>query len=163
MNQKSVLTTCRAGSKTGFTLIEVIIVVSLVMLLSAIAVPSYVQWSRNAEYRVSARNIFYLLRETRSKAITSNLEHRVEFEPVNRRYRVIRGNRSSNSANWNTVICDWIVLPPKVQLDINVDVIHMNTNGTANGGTIKIQDNANTTKYEVRIARTGRIRIPVVL
>jgi len=148
--------------KYGFTLLEAVIVIALIAIISAIAVPLSLQWAQNNEYRASARKILYVLREAKSSAIASNLEHRVEFENENRRYRVTRGNRSNNSIDWSTVIYDWTVLPPGVHLSTNVDLIQVNTNGTANGGTISIKDETNRIRYEVRIARTGRIRMPTV-
>jgi len=163
MSPRAGLRICTFSRDRGFTIVEVVIVLLVVAVLSAIAIPAYNQWSQNTEYRESAKNIFYILRETRSRAITTNLEHRIEFESSNRRYRVTRGDRSSNSIRWDMVVFDWIALPPSVNMNTNTGMIHMNTNGTANGGTIKIQDHMNATKYEVRIARTGRIRIPWLL
>ncbi len=150
-------------SRDGFTLMEVMIAVAVIVVLSAIAIPASHQWIHNAEYRATARSLVNILRETRSKAIAANLEHKVEFESVNRRYRVIRGNRASNSVDWSTVVYDWTVFPEGVRVTSNVGAIHMNTNGTANGGTISIQDDEMRTRYEVRVARTGRIRIPAIL
>jgi prepilin-type N-terminal cleavage/methylation domain-containing protein len=147
-------------TQQGFTLTEVVVVVALAAILAGLALPPFIQWLKNAEYRASARNILSILRETKSKAITSNREHRVEFESVNRRYRVTRGDRANNSSDWSTVVYDWTILPPQVHMHANVEKIHMNTNGTSNAGTIKIQDAAAVKKYEVIVASTGRIRIP---
>lgn len=92
-------------------------------------------------------------------AIATNLEHRVEFENANRRFRVTRGDKASNSSNWSTVVRDWNVLPPMVNMYANIDKIHLNPTGSANPGTIQIQDTALVKKYEVCIANTGRARI----
>jgi len=161
MNQEKKLLNGNVFGETGFTLVEVIIVLAIVSILSAIAVPQYMQWIKNAEYRGTARTVLFALREARSKAIATNLEHRVEFESLNRRYRVTRGNRASNSNNWNTVVREWVSLPLVVHMVANVEKIQLNTNGTANAGTISIQDSMAKTKYEVRIARTGKVRIPM--
>ena len=162
MNQNNKLSICHVYGEKGFTAIEAIIVLAIIAVLSAISTPLYGQWSKNAEYRASARTVLFALREARSRAITNNLEHRVEFESANRRYRVTRGNRASNSNNWSTVVSDWVSLPQNVLMHANVEKIQLNTNGTANGGTIQIQDQMAITKYEVRIARTGRVRIPTI-
>jgi prepilin-type N-terminal cleavage/methylation domain-containing protein len=154
-------TACRL-SDNGLTLMELMITVAIVAAISAIAVPASHQWIHNAEYRATARSIVNVLREARSRAIAGNLEHKVEFETLNRRYRVIRGNRASNSADWSTVVCDWTAFPEGVHVTSNVGAIHINTNGTANGGTISIQDNEMRIRFEVRVARTGRIRIPIL-
>jgi len=147
----------------GFTLTETIVVMAIVTFIGASAVPAYMHWTNSTDYRRSASNMLYVLRETRSKAVMSNLEHRVEFESAGRRYRVTRGNRASNSFDWSDVVYDWIVLPEHVHMDANVETIHINTDGTANGGAIKIKDAAKNTKYEVRMSPTGRVRIPATL
>jgi type II secretion system protein H len=144
----------------GFTLIELLVVIAIVLVLSAIAVPVYSQWMNNQEYRTTARSVFHALREARSMAVATCFEYRVEFDAVNRRYRVVRGNRGFNSNDWNTVIYDWMQCPPGVNFNANVKAIHLNPKGTANAGTISIQDGMHETRFEVRVARTGRIRIP---
>jgi prepilin-type N-terminal cleavage/methylation domain-containing protein len=159
MDHKDQVSTRPVRAERGFTLTELIVVLALLTVLSAISIPPFVQWISNAKYRASARNIMSILRETKSKAITSNLEHRVEFESNNRRYRVQRGNRSSNSNDWGTVIYDWTIFPSGVNMNANVATIHLNPNGTASGGTIAIQNAISKTMFEVRIASTGRIRI----
>jgi prepilin-type N-terminal cleavage/methylation domain-containing protein len=143
----------------GFSLIETIIVLAVIAILSAIMLPSYAQWVRDAECKSSARNVFMVLRETRSKAIVNNLEHRVEFESTKRRYCVKQGDRSNNSTQWIVVVHDWIDLPAGLQMDANIKSIQMNPNGTANGGTIRIKNDTLAKSYDVVVARTGRIRI----
>lgn len=147
-------------NRNGFTLVELMIVVTIAAVLSAMAIPSFTQWRRNIEFRKTTRDLVSILREAKSRAIKTNLEHRVEYAVANKQYRLTRGNRSNNSTSWNTVVYDWTRLPPGVRIDANVNSIQMNTNGTANGGTILIQNDALKTVYEIRVARTGRIRIP---
>ncbi len=149
--------------KKGFTILETMVVMSVIMIISAFAAPYLQQWSKNSEYRAAARHVVSVLRETRSSAINKNLEHRIEFEPENKRFRVLRGNQSMSSSSWDTVASDWQSFPAGVQFYANVHAIHLNPNGTANGGTISIQDEMHVTKYEVRVTQTGRIRIPSVL
>ncbi len=156
----------RTGRKSvscnrGITFFELLVVMALISILSAIAAPVYSQWSGNIEYRSVARRVFQVLREARSRAIVTCLEHRVEFDPENKRYRVTQGNRNFNSESWNTVIYDWEQCPNNVRLEANVLAIHLNPNGTANAGTISILDDAHKTRYEIKVARTGRMRIPI--
>jgi hypothetical protein len=101
----------------------------------------------------------YILRDARSRAITLNREHRVEFDAARNSYRVTQGNRGTHSIAWETVVFDWMTPPPAVRLAANIDHIHLNTNGTANQGTVRIQDATSNTRYEVRVTRTGRFRI----
>jgi len=153
----------RVSGIKGFTIMEAMVVMVIITILSIFAVPYSQQWIRNSEYKAAARSMVNILRATRSNAINKNLEHRVEFETGNKRFRVIQGNKSIDSNEWNTVISDWQSLPPSVSFSANVEAIHMNPNGTANGGTISILDNMQVTKYEVCVTKTGRIRIPAAL
>jgi Tfp pilus assembly protein FimT len=131
----------------------------IVTILIGIALPPFVQWIRAAEYRASARSVLSILREARSMAIATNLEHRVEFENANRRFRITRGDRASDSSDWSTVVRDWDMLSPQVYMNANVSKIHLNPMGTSNAGTITILDEKAQTKYHVRIISTGRVRI----
>jgi len=147
-------------SENGFTLLELMIVVVIATVLAALAAPSFADWQRDLTFREVTRSIVSTLRCARSTAISVNLEHRVEFEPEKRRYRLLQGDRSVNSSNWHTIVYDWTVLPLGVHIDSNVKVVHLNTNGTSNGGTISIQDATKKTRFKVIVAATGRIRIP---
>ena len=147
-----------AGPIRGITVMELLVVIALITVLAAIALPSFITWRRSAVYRQTTRDIVMVLREAKSRAISTNREHRVELEPSKRMYRITQGNRASNSTEWGAVVPDWTVLPAEVVLNTNVLNIQMNTDGTANGGTISIQDISAVTMHEIKIARTGRIR-----
>jgi len=148
------------SDQKGFTLIELMIILLITAVLSSVAVPSFVQWCQDLEFRKTTRCLVSILREAKSRAIRTNLEHRMEYAATNKQYRMTQGNRSNNSTLWNTVVYDWTELPAGVRIDANVNTIQMNTNGTANGGTIRVQNDKLKTIYEIRVARTGRIRIP---
>jgi prepilin-type N-terminal cleavage/methylation domain-containing protein len=158
INSKKILT----GSSKGFTMMELLTALAVVAVLTTMATPSFVKWRRSLEGRSTMQGIVSALRLAKNMAIDTNLEHRVEFESNNRRYRITRGNRPSNSIEWNTVVCDWVVLPSDVTMETNVKKIQLNTNGTANGGTIKIHVADSASVYKVRVAPTGRIWIPEI-
>jgi type II secretion system protein H len=148
-----------ATHQSGFTLQELMVVLAVVGVLVAVSLPVAGAWIANAEYRQTAQELLYVLRDARSKAITLNREHRVEFDAAGNSYRVTRGNRGTHSITWDTVVHDWMTPPSAVRLAANIDYIHLNTNGTASQGTVRIQDASSSTRYEVRVTRTGRFRI----
>jgi prepilin-type N-terminal cleavage/methylation domain-containing protein len=157
MNSKSIAS---EGFKSisGFTLLELMTTVFVLGLLCTIAFPSYKEWQKNLIYRKAARDVVMVFRETRSRAIRTNREHRIEFEADAKKYRVLQGNRASNSSEWKVIILNWTVFPAEVVLSVNETKFQMNTNGTANGGTITIKDTLAIKKYAVTVNRTGRIR-----
>ncbi len=150
----------------GFSLVEVLVIVAIVGLIAAIAIPNISVWLRSMKYKETAWDILSKSRLARQLAITRNREHRVEFDIDGRRYRVTQGNASSGSTSW-TQIRPWKSLDSQVNwatgqtcdggADINVTFY---PNGTADSATICIMDTDNTRKYRVVItARSGRVRI----
>ena len=145
-------------SESGFTLVELMVAILVCGIVCTLAYPSCKEWQKNLIYRKAAREVVMVFRETRSRAIMSNREHRIEFEPAMNKYRVMQGNRANNSSEWKITIHDWTAFPAEVLLSVNETKFQINTNGTANGGTITIRDAQANPKYAVTVNRTGRIR-----
>lgn len=144
----------------GFTLMELLVTTLIAALMAAVSIPSFFQWRENIEYRQATRGIVSHLRYARSRAISMNREHRVEFKTASRTYGLREGDRAINT-NWDKVppISVWETCPTAVNLSTNVHSIQFNTNGTANGGTITVRDQDMVKRYDIIVARTGRIRI----
>ena len=159
MEQRNQLSSVPYYRNQGFSLVEVLLAMVVLGALMTIAIPATGAWMENAEYRKTAWGLLSVLREGRSRAVTLNREHRVAFDHAHNRYRLLQGDRGTNSSRWDTVVNTWVSPPHPVRIDPNITYIHLNTNGTANGGSIDIQDDNLRTRYEVRIARTGRFRI----
>ncbi len=143
----------------GFTVNELLIGIIIMSVVTIVSTPALMQWRELLTCREATRAVVSALRVARSRAITMNREHKVEIEAANRRYRLLQGDRAHHSVDWSTVIQDWALFPAGVNLHTNVLAIHLNTNGTANGGTVSIQDSDRATKYRVVVASTGRIRV----
>jgi prepilin-type N-terminal cleavage/methylation domain-containing protein len=162
----------------GVTLIELMIAISIIGIMMAIATPSVLQMRQSAQFRQAAADIASALREARARTATANLEHRVVFLAPNQ-YTITQGNRSSNSTAWIT-IPGWVptntpqgvtVVPDagcNAGPPVNVD---FNTNGTAGVPgllptglcTISIQNAAAVNQYLITVTpNTGRIRITKV-
>jgi prepilin-type N-terminal cleavage/methylation domain-containing protein len=144
----------------GFSLAELLIALAIVGILMGVALPHAQVWISQSGTTASARGLFNLLREAKSLAAATNVEHRVEFDVESNRYRLVRGNRSINSDNWDTVVYDWTKPEPGVVFETNKEFIHMNTDGTSNAGSIKFNGKNSFNECKIIVASSGRIRIP---
>lgn len=150
----------------GFTVIELVIVMAILLILLTVALPSFIQWSDSIRYKEVSRDIASNLRFGRSMAVSNNLEYRVEFDIDGRQYRLVQGDSPSGSTVW-TEVRPWKSLDPAVawatgsSCDGTADInIEFNPNGTASSGTACIQDTSGAEQYRVVVTSTsGRVRI----
>jgi len=160
------------SSPRGFTLLEIIIVISIMGVLAAISTPTFLDWAREARYRDAARGVASALREARSRAISTNQECDVEFDIDTRHYWLSQGG---------TTVFDYGTFPAEVKMATGEDcdnisgdgtsasdnAIQFNPNGTSgSSGTadshyVCVLDNSGSRKFKsgVTSTTTGRIAI----
>ncbi|MEP4891437.1 MAG: GspH/FimT family pseudopilin [Aliiglaciecola sp.] len=64
----------------GFTILEVMVVLSIIALLSAVGAPSIMQTLRHQQLKGSLQTSYFLLQQAKSTAITQNKQVTVQFE-----------------------------------------------------------------------------------
>ena len=84
-NRKSVKTLHR---DSGFTMIELLIVVAMLGVLLAIAVPNYMDYLPKYRASGAARQLFTEMQTTKMKAISENNDYVITFDTSNNSYRV---------------------------------------------------------------------------
>jgi len=116
----------KSVSQQGFSIIELMFVVTIIAILVAAAFPSFMSWRRSIEYRTVARDIVSTLRDARSKSLATNRNYQVQFDAALRRYGVRKGNRSRNT-NWADTTpgvieaTQWTALTNEVNISSNID------------------------------------------
>jgi type II secretion system protein H len=69
------------NNKRGFTLVEILVVIAIMGILMAIAIPAVTTWRENDRNKQVARDILAGLRQARSMAISQGEQIAVIFDP----------------------------------------------------------------------------------
>ena len=72
--------TVGAKKQSGFTLIEVIVVTAIFAVLAAIAIPAFSTWGPKYRLKGSARDIYMVLSNLRSRAVRENAHAVIRFD-----------------------------------------------------------------------------------
>jgi len=153
---------------SGFTLVELLVVISIMSIITAIAIPNFQQWRKSIRSKETAWNIVSMSRYGRQLAANNNLEFRLEFDIDGRRYRLTRGNVPFGSTVW-VEEKPWEDLDQLVNwftgsaCDGTADVnIEFNPNGTADAAvdTLCIMDADGELRFTLVVSLTiGMMRI----
>jgi type II secretion system protein H len=150
-----------AGSAEGFTLVEVIIVISIMGIIAIMAAPSFIQWSRNLQYRSAAMSVVSVLRQARNQAITTNREQQVAFNPSASGFGIQAGDRANNvqSSGWGAAT-NWVSIPSTV-ITSPATTIRFIPDGVASSGTstVQIKDTSGAVHFYVTVTQIGRISV----
>jgi prepilin-type N-terminal cleavage/methylation domain-containing protein len=158
----------------GFTLMELVVTLALMIILMAMAAPAYNGWIRSSEYKEAAMDIGSAFRAARSKAIASNLEYEVAFDLSTNKYMIRQGNKAYNTRDYSLHPEDWTIFQNNKDFSSSINLkglsdcsedsdsnfeFNFNPNGTGSNTYICIQDKNGANQYRVGVASsiTGRV------
>ncbi len=87
--------------EAGFSLVELLAVLVVVGIVTALAAPNLTRWIENYRVKAAARQLVGDLQSVRMKAISEKVDHRISFDNGNRSYTLQKWN--STSSLWNQV------------------------------------------------------------
>ena len=128
------------GNNKAFTMVELMVVVGIIAIMSAIAAPTFSSFLDGVRVKTSAQDIYSALYTARSLAVSKGLEHRVRFGTTT--FRVEQGNASSGSTSWTIVSAtgklptgiSYAMFDSNFPVDSGKNVCVFRPNGTANLG-----------------------------
>jgi type IV fimbrial biogenesis protein FimT len=149
----------------GFSLIELLMVICVLTLISAIAAPSLMKWRNNAKLRGAASNLKGDMELARLKAIQVN--DRVTIHFTTNGYRVFKDDGpTSGQYDAGEDLYGNRTLPPGVIIDLaetnfsGQDYARFKGRGTAAAGSAVLVNNRKE-KRKVTITGLGKITIKI--
>ena len=145
--------------KRGFTLVELMIVIAVIAIISAIAAPNFTTYMAQRRLNGAARMVMSDLMAARQKAVTQNNQFRVIFS--GNQYTIL-----DDDDNDGTVDGGETTEVRNVQTDYHdVTISSVSANpifyprGTASGCTVTLASSGTGSNKYVKVALNGRVII----
>ncbi|MFZ1202632.1 MAG: GspH/FimT family pseudopilin [Desulfobacterales bacterium] len=154
-------------NNSGFTLIELAVVIAIVGILAGIAVPNFVGWLPKYRLNSSADDIQSLVQNARLRAVKENAHVAVLFDPDNDGLGGDYLAFVDANSDWNLDAGEAVVMRGEVSSGIRItgtgftnDRFSFNSRGLCleGGGSISLRNSSGKTKT-VAIEMTGNSRI----
>jgi prepilin-type N-terminal cleavage/methylation domain-containing protein len=156
----------RQLNRRGMTLVELTVVFVIIAIGGALSVPSILAWVPNYRLKSATRDIVSTMRTAQMKAVSTNLQYRVYFNPGEGKYWMEKGNQSSGSTNWvgsadlgNPSREGAIyALPSGLSISL-AGFIQFNPNSTCNAATITVTNSRGQRSIITTVLSTGKINV----
>lgn len=152
-------------NNAGFTIMELMTVIAIIGILSAIAIPNMIAWRANHQLNASAREVMSLVNGARLAALKGNSSVTITFHTAEKEIRTVQRNRAiANDDAPNAEREETLRLRPGLSLasDFVAGLVYNSRGLLQNnvGGNITITDQKGAQRIVV-IASTGKARIGI--
>jgi Tfp pilus assembly protein FimT len=113
------------GSRAGFSLLELIVVVSITIILATMTVSGFLTFKAGYDYNTTARQLAAVTQKARGAATSQDTRYRVNIDQANSRYQMER----CSSPNRSTLNCDAWTMASDPGLIIIPRDVHLTTSG----------------------------------
>ena len=147
-------------NKKGVTLLELVVVFVIVAIGAALMVPGIGAWLPKYHLRSAARDVVSMMRVAQMKAVSNNLQYRVNLDPAD-----VGANSYVLQYNTGGI---WVPegsiqkLPSGIIISNNGlpgDHAEFNPNSTSSSGSVTLQNSKGSQKRITLTPATGRVKI----
>lgn len=156
---------CHSAAASGFTLVELLVVIALLVIVGAISAPFYLSYQRAQETNGAARELMTSLNQARQLAITRSTSFSVESQanPQNR-LRLCSGTVTPcpGGSVWlgpGTDGAGWTVLDNGARITQNPRITFSSLGAATATGTLRVQNSSATGCLDVVVSPSGRIQL----
>ncbi len=139
----------------GFTLLELLVVIGLIVLLAAVSPPLFSNGVSAAQQRSLARNVAQTLRIARSEAIITRKDVGVEFNLLDRTFQLPDGK---HRGQWPADVALELTTTAAETLDDNHAFVRFYPDGGSTGGRVALKVKDRTLNIDINWL-TGHISI----
>lgn len=151
---------CRRSRQSGFSLVELVITVGMIVVLTTWAMPSFLSYYRSARVRSGAQTVSAYLNEGRQLAIKTNSPVCVSYTTTTMQFRQTNcGGALINVAGLVNASGN-IPLPESISLTSTASAIFGNLGNATTAATYTVTDPVSNRTLTVTVAASGRITIP---
>ncbi|MBW2604471.1 MAG: prepilin-type N-terminal cleavage/methylation domain-containing protein [Deltaproteobacteria bacterium] len=141
--------------RSGFTLIELIVVIVLLAILAGVSVPNFLSWLPKYRLKSAARDLYSNLQLAKMSAIRANKDCRVKYYKNPDRYTVDLLNKTIRLSDYKSGIT---FCGPNNQT-FAVATLTFNSRGTSNSGYAYLSNSGKTAYYRVGPLTSGAIKL----
>ena len=141
--------------KSGFTLIQLTIVIALLAILTAVGAPKFLSWLPKYRLKSAARDLYSNLHLAKMSAIKTNKNCRVKYYKNPDRYTVDLLSKTIRLSDYRSGIT---FNGPNNQT-FAVPTITFNSRGSSNSGYAYLTNSGNTAYYRVGPLTSGAIKL----
>jgi prepilin-type N-terminal cleavage/methylation domain-containing protein len=155
----------RHAAVAGFTLMELLVVMALIVVVTAIGAPFYMSYQRAQETNGAARELMTALNQARQLAITRSSSISIEAQThPNNRWRLCSGTTTPcPSAAVVTGpgrdASGWAVMDNSARITQGPRVTFSSLGSATATGTLRVQNSAQTGCLDVVVSPSGRIQL----
>ena len=141
--------------RSGFTLIQLIIVILLLAVLTAVGVPNFLSWLPKYRLKSAARDLYSNLQLAKMSAIRANRDCRFHYYKNPDRYTVDLLKKTIRLSDYKSGIT---FCGPNNQT-FAVPTLTFNSRGTSNSGYAYLTHSGKTAYYRVGPLTSGAIKL----